>query len=38
MPLWEPSGAPSVHHCNETLFSFTTTRDPGLRFDNASFS
>jgi ferredoxin--NADP+ reductase len=27
----------SVHHWNETLFSFTTTRDPGLRFDNGQF-
>ena len=22
----------SVHHWNDTLFSFRTTRDPGLRF------
>jgi ferredoxin--NADP+ reductase len=27
----------SVRHWNETLFSFTTTRDPGLRFDNGQF-
>lgn len=27
----------SVHHWNETLFSFTTTRDPGLRFENGHF-
>ena len=27
----------SVHHWNETLFSFTTTRDPGLRFHNGHF-
>lgn len=27
----------SVHHWNESLFSFTTTRDPGLRFDNGQF-
>ncbi|MDQ7988253.1 MAG: ferredoxin--NADP reductase [Candidatus Dactylopiibacterium sp.] len=27
----------SVHHWNETLFSFRTTRDPGLRFDNGQF-
>jgi ferredoxin--NADP+ reductase len=26
-----------VHHWNDTLFSFTTTRDPGLRFDNGQF-
>ncbi len=27
----------SVHHWNDTLFSFKTTRDPGLRFDNGHF-
>ncbi len=27
----------SVHHWNDTLFSFTTTRDPGLRFKNGHF-
>src|ERR1700674_467197 len=27
----------SVHHWNETLFSFRTTRDPGLRFHNGHF-
>jgi len=27
----------SVHHWNDTLFSFTCTRDPGLRFDNGQF-
>src|SRR5262245_18801586 len=27
----------SVHHWNDTLSSFTTTRDPGLRFDNGQF-
>src|SRR6516164_10340779 len=27
----------SVHHWNETLFSFTTTRDQALRFDNGHF-
>lgn len=27
----------SVHHWNETLFSFTTTRDPGFRFMNGQF-
>lgn len=26
-----------VHHWNETLFSFKTTRDPGLRFRNGHF-
>jgi len=27
----------SVHHWNSTLFSFKTTRDPGLRFENGHF-
>lgn len=27
----------SVHHWNNTLFSFTTTRDPGFRFENGHF-
>jgi ferredoxin--NADP+ reductase len=27
----------SVHHWNDTLFSFTTTRDRGLRFKNGHF-
>ena len=27
----------SIHHWNETLFSFKTTRDPGLRFRNGHF-
>jgi ferredoxin--NADP+ reductase len=27
----------NVHHWNDTLFSFTTTRDPGLRFKNGHF-
>ncbi len=27
----------SVHHWNDTLFSFTTTRDDGLRFRNGEF-
>ena len=26
-----------VHHWNDTLFSFKTTRDPGLRFANGQF-
>ncbi len=26
-----------VHHWNDTLFSFTTTRDEALRFDNGQF-
>ena len=28
----------SVHHWNDTLFSFTTTRDPGFRFRNGHFT
>ena len=27
----------SVHHWNDTLFSFTTTRDAALRFHNGHF-
>ncbi|MDF1581748.1 MAG: ferredoxin--NADP reductase [Methyloprofundus sp.] len=27
----------SIHHWNDTLFSFTTTRSPGLRFENGQF-
>lgn len=27
----------SVHHWNDSLFSFTTTRDPALRFTNGHF-
>ena len=27
----------SVHHWNETLFTFRTTRDPSLRFHNGHF-
>lgn len=28
----------SVHHWNDTLFSFTTTRDPGFRYKNGFFT
>ncbi len=28
----------SVHHWNDRLFSFTTTRDPGFRFKNGHFT
>lgn len=28
----------SVHHWTDTLFSFTTTRDPGFRFENGQFA
>lgn len=27
----------SVHHWNDTLFSFKTTRNPGLRFKTGQF-
>lgn len=27
----------SVHHWNDTLFSFKTSRDPGFRFKNGHF-
>jgi ferredoxin/flavodoxin---NADP+ reductase len=28
----------SVHHWTDKLFTFTTTRDPGLRFSNGHFT
>jgi ferredoxin--NADP+ reductase len=28
----------TVHHWTDTLFSFTTTRDPGFRFENGQFT
>jgi ferredoxin--NADP+ reductase len=28
----------SVRHWTDTLFSFTTTRDPGFRFRNGEFT
>jgi ferredoxin--NADP+ reductase len=28
----------SVHHWTDTLFSFTTTRDPGFRFESGQFT
>jgi ferredoxin/flavodoxin---NADP+ reductase len=28
----------TVHHWTDTLFSFTTTRDPALRFENGQFA
>jgi len=28
----------TVHHWNDTLFTFTTTRDPGFRFENGHFT
>ncbi|WP_026279140.1 MULTISPECIES: ferredoxin--NADP reductase [unclassified Thioalkalivibrio] len=37
MAACDPQEVLSVHHWNETLFSFKTTRDPGLRFENGHF-
>lgn len=37
MPTIASEHVLDVHHWNETLFSFTTTRDPGLRFRNGEF-
>jgi len=33
-----PAKVLTVHHWTERLFSFTTTRDPGLRFENGQFA
>lgn len=32
MSAFAPQKVLSVHHWNDTLFSFRTTRDPGLHF------
>jgi ferredoxin--NADP+ reductase len=37
MAVMEEERVLSVHHWNDTLFSFTTTRGPGLRFENGHF-
>lgn len=37
MPSFRSEQVLDVHHWNEGLFSFTTTRDPGVRFDNGQF-
>jgi ferredoxin--NADP+ reductase len=37
MAAFENETVLSVHHWNDTLFSFTTTRDQGLRFHNGHF-
>ncbi|WP_018141515.1 ferredoxin--NADP reductase [Thioalkalivibrio sp. ALJ7] len=37
MAACDPQEVLSVHHWNDTLFSFKTTRDPGLRFENGHF-
>ena len=37
MAAFEPEKVLSVHHWNETLFSFTTTRGASLRFESGHF-
>ena len=37
MAAFAPERVTSVHHWNDTLFSFRTTRDPALRFHNGHF-
>src|SRR5688572_28082377 len=37
MPAYTNETVLSVHHWNDTLFSFTTTRNPGLRFKSGQF-
>ncbi len=37
MASFEPERVLSVHHWNDTLFSFTTTRSQALRFENGHF-
>src|SRR5699024_8152923 len=37
MPAIRSEQVLDVHHWNDTLFSFTTTRDPSVRFDNGQF-
>lgn len=38
MSAFTESQVLSVHHWTDRLFSFTTTRDPGLRFSNGHFT
>ena len=38
MSAFTESRVLSVHHWTDRLFSFTTTRDPGLRFSNGHFT
>ena len=38
MSAFTESTVLSVHHWTDRLFSFTTTRDPGLRFSNGHFT
>ena len=37
MAAFEPERVLSVHHWNDTLFSFTTSRNQALRFENGHF-
>ena len=37
MSTWRTERVLSVRHWNDSLFSFKTTRDPGLRFANGQF-
>jgi len=37
MSAFNPERVLTVHHWNESLFSFTTTRDVALRFENGQF-
>lgn len=37
MAAISPERVLSVHHWNDSLFSFRTTRDPGFRFENGHF-
>ena len=37
MAAFEPERVLSVHHWNDTLFSFTTTRGQSLRFESGHF-
>ncbi|MXN17812.1 ferredoxin--NADP reductase [Pseudooceanicola sp. GBMRC 2024] len=38
MAILHPETVLSVHHWTDRLFSFTTTRDPGMRFSNGHFT
>ncbi len=37
MPVLRSESVLSIHHWNDRLFSFRTTRDPGFRFRNGQF-
>ncbi|ACC76075.1 ferredoxin--NADP reductase [Paraburkholderia phymatum] len=38
MSKFDTATVQSVHHWTETLFSFTCTREPGMRFQNGEFT